>query len=227
MAEEYLTDDEQLEAVKHAFVEYAPWLIGGALVGAILLFGYRYFENYTEGRALKAAAQFNAMTAALQTGNSAKSRQIAEALIQDFPSSPYADQAQLTLARLDVDGGEPNKAIPPLTRVMTESKDTQLRQIARLRLARLLIDQGKPDEAISTLAGPVPAAFAGPFHEVLGDAFAAKKDPQHAVGQYREAVVAAAVAGINTSLLELKIQDLGKVSPAPAPPSDTSIKVKP
>ena len=33
MAEEYLTDDEQLEAVKHAFKEYAPWIIGGVLIG--------------------------------------------------------------------------------------------------------------------------------------------------------------------------------------------------
>ena len=33
MAEEYLTDDEQLEAVKRAFSEYAPWILGGVVLG--------------------------------------------------------------------------------------------------------------------------------------------------------------------------------------------------
>jgi len=45
MAEEYLTDDEQLEAVKHWFTEYAPWLTGGILVGAAVFFGIQYFTN--------------------------------------------------------------------------------------------------------------------------------------------------------------------------------------
>src|ERR1700722_20095777 len=126
MAEEYLTDDEQLEAVKHMIAEYAPWLISGVLVGAALFFGIRYFQSYTNERAFKAAAQFSAMTAALQANDSTKSRQIADGLIKDFASSPYADQAQLTVARLDVDEGQQSKAIAPLTQVMNESKDSEL-----------------------------------------------------------------------------------------------------
>jgi predicted negative regulator of RcsB-dependent stress response len=176
MAEEYLTDDEQLEAVKHLIVEYAPWLIGGVLAGAVVFFGLRYFHSYTDERAMKAAEQFSAMATALQKNDNAASRRIADGLIKDYASSPYADQAQLTLARLDVDEGHLDQAIAPLTRVMNDSKDTELRQIARLRLARVLTDQGKPDEAIKTLAEPAPAAFAARYHEVRGDAYFAKKD---------------------------------------------------
>jgi len=214
MADEYLTDDEQLEAVKHLIAEYAPWLIGGVLVGAAVFFGMRYFQNYTNERAYKAAAQFSAMTAALQANDYTKSRQIADGLVKDFASSPYADQAQLTLARLDVDDGRLDKAGAPLTQVMNGSKDTELRQIARVRLARILTDQGKPDEAIKTLAEPIPAAFAARYHEVRGDAYAAKKDIPDALTEYRAALGAADASGVNTSLLELKIQDLGA---APAP----------
>ena len=36
MAEDYLTDDEQLEVVKHAFVEYAPWIIGEHTFGNVV-----------------------------------------------------------------------------------------------------------------------------------------------------------------------------------------------
>jgi predicted negative regulator of RcsB-dependent stress response len=212
MAEEYLTDDEQLEAVKHLIAEYAPWLIGGVLVGAAVFFGFRYFQNYTNERAYRAAAEFGALTAALQSNDQTKSRQIADALIKDFGGSPYADQAQLTLARLDVDDGQLDKAIAPLTHVMNDSKDTELRQIARLRLARVLTDQGKPDEAIKTLAEPMPAAFSARYHEVRGDAYLAKKDVPHAVTEYQTALGTADATGINAALLELKIQDLGAVA---------------
>jgi predicted negative regulator of RcsB-dependent stress response len=228
MTEEYLTDDEQLEAVKHMFTEYAPWLIGGVLVGAALFFGFRYYQTYTNERALKAAAQFSALTAALEANDHTKSRQIADGLIKDYASSPYADQAQLTLARLDVDEGQLDKAVAPLTRVMNDSKDTALRQIARLRLARILTDQGKSDEAIKTLAEPMSAAFATPYHETRGDAYVAKKDIADALTEYQAAVVSAEATGINPALLELKIQDLGG-APAPAAkanPPDTSNKAK-
>ncbi len=229
MAEDYLTDDEQLEVVKHAFVEYAPWIIGGVLVGAAGFFGYQYYKSYSEGRALQAATQFGTMTAALQANDHGKSRQIAEALIKDYANSPYADQAQLTLARLDLDDGHSDQAIAPLTQVMNDSKDSELRQIARLRLARILTDQGKPDEAIKTLADPIPPSFAARYHEVRGDAYFVKKDTAHAVTEYQGALAAADRGGINASLLELKIQDLG-ADPAPSAKAvsvDTLNKAKP
>jgi predicted negative regulator of RcsB-dependent stress response len=226
MAEEYLTDDEQLEAVKQLAVEYAPWLIGGMLVGAAVFFGMRYYQSYTNERAFKAAAQFSAMTTALQTNDRAKSRQIADGIIKDYASSPYADQAQLTLARLDVDEGQMDKAAAPLTQVMNESKDSELRQIARLRLARVQIGQGKSDEAISTLAEPMPAAFGARYHEVRGDAYYAKKDISGARTEYQAALAAADASGVNPALLELKIQDLGAPA-APVASLDTLNKAKP
>jgi predicted negative regulator of RcsB-dependent stress response len=229
MPEEYLTDDEQLEAVKHMMTEYAPWLIGGVLAGAAVFFGLRYFDSYTNERALKAAAQFSAMTGALQANDQTRSRQIADALIKDYASSPYADQAQLTLARLDVDDGQLDKAVVPLTHVMNESKDTELRQIARLRLARILTDQGKADQAIKTLPEPAPAAFAARYHEVRGDAYLAQKDTSHAAAEYQAALAAADTGVVDASLLELKIQDLG-AAPAPVAKAvsvDTLNKAKP
>ncbi len=56
------------------FAEYAPWLIGGVLVGAAVFFGIRYFQSYTNERAFKAGAQFSAMTTALNVNDQAKSR---------------------------------------------------------------------------------------------------------------------------------------------------------
>lgn len=217
MAEDYLTDDEELERIKRVIAENWLWVAAGIVLGAALIFGYRYYDAHRNDRALRAAAQFDDMSAALDANDADKSRQIALGLIKDFPTSPYADQAQLVLAKLGVDAGKPGEAIGPLTEVMNNSKDSELKHVARLRLARVLIDEGKPDEAISTLAGDTPGAFGGLYHEVRGDAFLAKKDSKDAVAEYRAALDGGG-SGADAALLELKIADLG-ASPVPAPPT--------
>jgi predicted negative regulator of RcsB-dependent stress response len=238
MAEDYLTDDEQWEAVKRWTVENGLWVVGGVVLGVVLLFGWRHYQSHQNDVALRAAAQFGDMTTALEHNDGSTSRRIALALINDFPKSPYADQARLSLARLSVDEGQLAGAIAPLTQVMNDSKDTELRRIARLRLARVLTDQGKPDEAIKTLADENSAAFAPRAHEVRGDAFYAKKDFKSALTEYQEALGGDS-SNADAALLELKITDLGApvqpatamipaVSPVNKPPSaDSSNKAKP
>lgn len=207
MAEEYLTDDEQLEAVKRAFSEYAPWILGGIVLGVGGWWGYQHYQSHKNEVAMRAADRFTEMTSALQSDDANKPRQIAEGLVKDFPDSPYADQARLTIARMEVESGKSAEAVPPLTQVMNNSKDTELRQIARLRLARVLIDQGKPDDAIKTLAGGTPGSFAARYHEVHGDALYAKKDIAGALAEYN-AALGASDGGAEAAMLQLKIADL-------------------
>jgi predicted negative regulator of RcsB-dependent stress response len=207
MAEEYLTDDEQLEAVKHMFKEYAPWIVGGLVLGLGGWYGIQFYRSHQNERALQAAAQFEQMTVAMQADDRNKSRTIADGLVKDFPSSPYADQAQLAIARMSVEDGHSADAVAPLTQVMDNSKDAELKQIARLRLARVLIDQGKPDDAIKLLAAGTPGSFGGRYHEVHGDALYAKKDIAGAITEY-SAALSAGDGGADSALLELKLADL-------------------
>ena len=207
MAEEYLTDDEQAEAVKRAFTEYAPWILGGIILGVGGWYGYQQYQSHKNEVALRAADQFGQMTGALQADDATKSRQIAEGLIKDFPESPYADQARLSVARMEVESGKSADAVAPLTQVMNNSKDAELRQIARLRLGRILIDQGKADDAIKILAAGTPGSFAARYHEVHGDALYAKKDIAGALAEYN-AALGASGGGAEAAILQLKIADL-------------------
>lgn len=214
MAEEYLTDDEQLEAVKHAFKEYVPWILGGIILGVGGWYGYQRYQSHKNEVALRAAEQFSQMTGALQSDDDGnRSRHIAEGLIKDFPESPYADQARLTIARMEVESGKSADAVPPLTQVMNNSKDAELRQIARLRLARVLIDQGKPDDAIKILAAGAPGSFAARYHEIHGDALHAKKDIAGALAEYN-AALGASDGGADAAILQLKIADLATTEKA-------------
>jgi predicted negative regulator of RcsB-dependent stress response len=227
MAEDYLTDDEQLEHVKRVVAENWVWVAGGVVLGAALIFGYRYYDSYRNDRALHAAAQFEELTSALARDDQGKVRQVADGLIKQYPTSPYADQAQLVLARLSVDSGTLADAIAPLTQVMTNSKDAELRHIARLRLARVLTALGKPDDAIKTLAEDAWGAFASQAHEVRGDAFYAKHDVPGAVKEYQAALGAGDAGSVDLALLQLKLADLSAPSSAAPPTADTLNKAKP
>src|ERR1700733_2277230 len=234
MAEDYLTDDEQLEHVKQLFAEYGPWTLGAVVVGLGLAFGYRYYNQHMNERALDASAQFADMSAAVGGNNPAKARQIADGLIKSYPSSPYADQAQLVLARLAIDANQEAGAVGPLQEVIEHSKDAELKHLARLRLARVQIDQGKPDEALQTLSDP-PGTFAARYDEVRGDAYYAKKDPAKAAELYKKALGEGDPESMKSSLLALNIADLGvapispqaaasptTASPTAAPPTASS-----
>ncbi len=216
MAEDYMTDDEQVEHVKQLTAEYGPWVLGGIVLATALVFGYRYYQSHANEVALQAAAQFNAMTEAFDKNDRNAARKIADGLIKDFPKSPYADQAQLAIARMDVDSGDLAAAITALTQVMDGSNDADLKQIARLRLARVLIDQGKPDEAIKTLDATPAGAFAALAHQVRGDALYAKKDVSAAVAEYKLALASSDARSPDTALLSLKIADLGASLPPTA-----------
>src|SRR5450755_3487 len=152
MAEDLLTDDEQWEAIKVWIRENGIWMLGGVALAFALLYGYRFYQGHRNTQELNAAAQFGVMTAAVDANDRTAAKNTAAAIIKNYPSSPYADQSELMLARLAIDDGQDVKAIEQLSLVMSNSKDSQLRHIARLRVARVQIDQGKPDDAISTLA---------------------------------------------------------------------------
>jgi predicted negative regulator of RcsB-dependent stress response len=187
------------------------------VLGLAFVTGYRYYQGHQDQRALAAGAQFEGMAFAVQRNDQAKARQIADGLAKDFPGTPYADQAQLALAGLYVDQGEDANAITPLTAVMEHSKDAELKRVARLRLARVMIDQGKADDALNLISGDAnPGPFAARYHDVRGDAYFAKKDPQKAAEEYKAALAEGnGSEGMDAALLTLKIADLGLAS-APA-----------
>jgi predicted negative regulator of RcsB-dependent stress response len=216
MAEDLLTDDEQWEAIKLFLRENALWLLAGVALALAIVYGMRFYQGHRAAQEMNAAAQFDLLTAAVDADDRAGARRTALSLLQTYPASPYADQAELMLARLSVDEGQDVNAITELTHVMNDSKDTQLRHIARLRLARVLIDQGKPDDAISTLAAAPPGKFEAHYQEVRGDALYAKKDTSGALREYRAALEGSDEQSPDTAMLELKIADLGAVVTPPA-----------
>ncbi|HEX2584210.1 MAG TPA: tetratricopeptide repeat protein [Steroidobacteraceae bacterium] len=214
-AEDYLTDEEQAEALKKWFGENWLWMVAGIVLALLALAGWQRYLAYKTDRSAS-AAQLLEQLAASQS-DEAKTNSLLKQLKDDYAATPYTDQAQLLIAQQAVQAGKFDQAATALRSVMDSAHDEQLRLVARVRLARVLIQQQKADEALQLLDVSKAGAFAAQVHEVRGDALYSKGDRTGARAEYQSALDAAKdETGVDTSLLRLKADELSGDAPAPA-----------
>lgn len=214
---EDLSDIEREEQLRRWWSENWAWIIGGVALGLSLLAGWQYWQRYQVQSAERDEAGYIAVVEALIRNQRDEAASQAKALRERRPDSPYADQAELALARAALERRDFDDAAGLMRGVAARSKDVELREMARIRLARVLIEQGKPDEALASLDASTAGAFAPLVHEVRGDAFAVKGDPAAALREYQSALEAAgADSGLDREFVELKRDAQTQASPAPA-----------
>lgn len=81
----------------------------------------------------------------------------------------------------------------------------------------MLVEQGKHDEAIALLDPAQAGAFAALFHDIRGDAYAAKGDAASAKREFEAALAAGDEAlGVDRAFIELK-RDATPLAVAAAP----------
>jgi predicted negative regulator of RcsB-dependent stress response len=210
--DDYYNEEEQWQRVKRWLRENGPWLVAGVIIGLGALYGWRWWESRTESQAVAASDAYQAVIQQLEANEFDAAVQGADALREAHKGSPYAKQADLLAARIEVDRGDLGAAAVRLERVMQSSGDLQLALIARHRLARVQIAQGNADAALATLAAEEPGAFAARYAEVRGDALYAKGDLPAALAAWREAEAQGTAFGgvptVDYAGLRLKIADL-------------------
>jgi predicted negative regulator of RcsB-dependent stress response len=216
MVEEYLTDDEQAEALKSWWRENWAWVFSGIVVGLGLLAGWQYYQRHRAESAESASAKLEQFATA-QVSDKVKAEALFKELTDKYSNTPYAIQAQLLQAQHAVDDSDFAAAETALRAVINTSKDKELVQVATMRLARVLVEQGKSDDALALLDPAKAGAFAAQVHEIRGDALLAKHDEAGARSEYQTAMAAFKTDGnADTSLLELKLIDLGGDTPPAA-----------
>lgn len=205
--EDYLNDQEQWERVLQWVREQGPWVLVSIAVVAAGYWGWNRWQGHTEQRYVSAAAAYQQVLEAFNRNDSDGGLKLADDLIKSYPSSAYADQANLAAARVEVQSSHLDKAEARLTQVVTSTKDPELALLTRVRLARVQLAQNKPDDALKTLNAVSPGAFAGRFAQVRGDVLLAKGDREGALKEYRAARDSGGDT-LDVSLLDLKIGEL-------------------
>jgi predicted negative regulator of RcsB-dependent stress response len=212
---EDLSDIEREEQLRRWWSENWAWIIGGVALGLSMLAGWQYWQRYQVQSAERDEAGYVAVIEALVRNQRDEAVSQAKALRERRPDSPYADQAELALARAALERRDYDDAAGLLRSVAERSKDVELREMTRIRLARVLIEQGKHDEALASLDASAAGAFAPLVHDVRGDAYAAKGDAASALKEYEAALAGTGEASaIDRAFVELKRDAQAQASPA-------------
>jgi predicted negative regulator of RcsB-dependent stress response len=213
MVDEYLSEREQAEQLRGWLRENWIWLVAGVALTLGGYYGYRWWEARQAERSFAAEQRFTAMLNALADNQRDEGLRLAGEVTGEFAGTPYADQATLVLARLDVDAGDFAQAETRLAGLAAGSDDPELRLVARLRLARVQLAQGRRDDALATLDAASQPAIEARIEELRGDVQLASGDKPAALASYRRAQAAAGegatgVGLVDTELLGLKVDEL-------------------
>lgn len=214
--DEYLSEKEQIERIRQWWRENGWYLLGGMAVAALGYVGYNQYREYQNNRAEQAAVLYTRLQQAIEDDRPGADDVLAE-LEREYPSSAYADQARLLMARKLLIS-DTAQAVANLREVMENSKDPGLALIARLRLARVLTYQESYAEALEVLEVDDAGDFAARLNELKGDIYAAMGDTEAARTAYTQALTAAGAENLNRNFVQMKLNDLPlpKVQLAPA-----------
>ena len=219
MVDEYLSEREQADQLKAWFKENWLWLAAGIVLGLGGVFGWRWWNTHQVARSEEAEQQFSSMLDALGRNEREEGLKIASRITGEYADTPYADQALLVLARLDIEAGDLDAAAIALKQVLDTSRDPDLALVAKLRLARVQLAKGSHDEALATLDGVKEPSVAARVAELRGDVMLARGKPADALASYRQAQSAAgdgksAEGLVDQELLRLKIDELSAATAA-------------
>lgn len=208
--DEFLSEKEQIAQIRQWWGENGMYIIAGLVVGIAGLVGWNQWQQYRETRAGEGSEAYTAMSEALENATAATALEVGARLISEYQDTPYADLAGFALAKYHVGQSEAELAAGYLSGVLENTRDEEIRHIARLRLARLQMEQAEYATALQTLAIPDPGRFAARYHELRGDAHFGLVDQATARDEYRQALGLFEQGVVNTQLLQMKLDSLAE-----------------
>ena len=133
---------------------------------------------------------------------------LAEELMRDFDGTPYAAHAAFALAKFAYESGDAARAEESLAWAVENSRDENMRHIARLRLTALLLADERAAEAADLLQAHAPPAFAARYDELRGDAAFQQGNVDDARAHWQQALDAMQRNDPLRALLQLKLNNL-------------------
>jgi predicted negative regulator of RcsB-dependent stress response len=208
MAGSYDFEEQERIAELKAWWEDNRWYVLGAIVAAILVFaGYRGWKWWSAHEAEQAAALFKPVAEAPRTDEQ-KLAAAAKPLVDRYPGSYFASEAQLMVAKTAFDAGHLDEARTRLQWVMDRGA-AEHRGVARLRLAAVLLDQKKYDDALKVLDGNKDEAFAPLTADLRGDVMLAQGRLDEARASYKLAADKAGPSNPVRGIATTKLNALG------------------
>ena len=209
---EYMTEQEQIELLKRWLKQYALVIIAGVALAAIVISGWRWWQQRQTNILNHASAVYDEMLTMRAQNNVEATRIQAKKLFSHYSQTIYGQMAAFMLAREAIQQKDYPAAETQLHWVIDHSHIAAMRQIARVRLARVQLAETKPEESLKTLSKIEDKSFDGLTNEVKGDAYLAMKDIAKAREAYQAALSTLPNADTTRPLLLMKFDNLASAS---------------
>jgi predicted negative regulator of RcsB-dependent stress response len=204
-----LEEQEKIDELKAWWKQWGNAIIAAVAVFVIVFSGIQWWRSHQRVLAGEAATLFATVTKAAEEKDPKKVADAAKAMADKYPTSAYAPRAALVAAKAAFDKGDLAGAKSHLEWAVTNSKEDELKSIARLRLAAVLADEKNFDGAIKQLDANTGAGFEAATAAMRGDILFAQGKLSDAKIAYAAALAKTEPTG-DKQLLQLKLDSLGE-----------------
>ncbi len=228
MAAYDLDEQEKLGDLKAWWARWGNIFTGIVTALALAFAGTQGLKWWTAKQAADASTLYYAISDGMNKNEAAKIKDATAQLLEKYPSTGFAPRGALLAAKAAFDAGDLALARTHLEWVAANSKEEELKSIARLRLAAVQLDQKKYDEALATLDAKHHEAFAGLFLDMRGDVFKIQGKFADAKTAYEAALLKLDNKGQQKQYTQLKLDALPVVATAtPATPPAAAVTPTP
>jgi predicted negative regulator of RcsB-dependent stress response len=195
------SEEEQVDKLKKWWDSNGKQIIAGAVLGLAGIFGWNYYVDYQDSQALNARALY------LSYASDSANVGAYDKLIKDHPSSSYADQATLLMAKYLFEAENYSLALDALKPLMSR-ENSVIASTAALRSASLYLELGQHQEALAVLNMENANEFSGLFYNLSGDVYLDLGNNEEARNSYTLAIENITDNSSLSQLLQIKLDDL-------------------
>lgn len=206
----YRTEEEQAEAVKKWWKENGTSILAGITIGIVAIFGWRGWNSQQIINAEQASTLYEQMIVASRKDDTDNIRVYADRIIEEHDSTAYALFAKMMLAKLAAENNELGEAEKHLRWILDNNEQPEIEHVATLRLARVLIAADRLDQASGLLSNDNPGEFVARYEELRGDILVKQGKTEDARKAYQKALLNTVATEEAQSILEMKLDDLGR-----------------
>ena len=195
------SEEEQVDKLKKWWDSNGKQIIAGAVLGLAGIFGWNAYVDYQDSQALNARALY------LSYASDSANVGAYDKLIKDHPSSSYADQGTLVMAKYLFDAGNYSLALDALKPLMSR-ENSVIASTASLRTASLFLELGQHEEALAVLNMENANEFSGLFYNLSGDVYLDLGNTEEARNSYTLAIENITDNSSLSQLIQIKLDDL-------------------
>lgn len=220
MAAYDLDEQEKLGDLKAWWAQYGNYVTAIFTVAALAIAGTQGWKWWQNKQSAEASTLYFAVSEAATKNEMPKLKDALAQLLDKYAGTGYAPRGALLAAKASFDAGDLASAKTQLDWVVANSKEDELKSVARLRLAAVLLDQKQYDAALAALDGKHSDSFAGLFLDMKGDVFALQGKTADAKTAYEAALAKLDPKGGQKQYTQLKLDSVSGASvPAAASPA--------